>query len=108
MARIQTYLYFSLLASGLAGCEALKSGAPAINSQMTKAAMANGDSIETLAAGRSLLATRCTSCHSLEPIAKYTPVQWKANVLRMANRAGLREQETQKIIAYLLAARESQ
>lgn len=107
MARIRTFLLFSLLASGLAGCEAMKSGAPALNPEMTKAAMANGDSIETLAAGRSLLATRCTSCHSLEPIAKYTPAQWKANVLRMEDRAGLREQETQKIIAYLVAARES-
>ena len=107
MRRIQPFLFSSLLVAALSGCEAMTSGAPAINPQMTKAAAANGDSIETIAAGRSLLATRCASCHSLEPIAKYTPAQWKANVLRMADRAGLREQETRKITAYLVAVRES-
>lgn len=100
-------LFFSFLVAGLAGCEAMKSGAPAINAEMTKAAAANGDSLETLATGRRLLATRCASCHSLEPIAKFTPAQWEANVLRMANRAGLSEPEAQKITAYLVAACES-
>lgn len=107
MTRIRTVLFFVLLVASLDGCEAMKSGAPAINPQMTKAAAANGDTIETLVAGRSLLAARCTSCHSLEPIVKYTPAQWRANVLLMADRSGLREQETQKITAYLVAARES-
>jgi hypothetical protein len=100
-------LFSALFVAGLAGCEAMKSGAPAINAEMTKAAAANGDSIETLATGRTLLATRCASCHSLEPIAKFTPAQWEASVLRMANRSGLSEPEVQKITAYLVAARES-
>jgi mono/diheme cytochrome c family protein len=107
MTRIRTCLFSSLLVAGLVGCEAMESGAPVINPQMTKAAAANGESIETIAAGRRLLATRCTNCHSLEPIAKYTSEQWKVNVLSMADRAGLREQETQRITAYLVAARES-
>jgi nitrate/TMAO reductase-like tetraheme cytochrome c subunit len=107
MVRIRTFLFSSLVASALSGCEAMKSGAPAIDAEMTKAALSNGDSIETLAAGRRLLATRCTSCHSLEPVERYPAAQWEANVLRMADRAGLREQDTQKVIAYLVAARES-
>jgi mono/diheme cytochrome c family protein len=103
----QHALLFSLLLVSLAGCEAMQSGAPSINPQMTRAAASNGDSVETIATGRRLLATRCTSCHSLEPIGKFTPAQWEANVHRMANRAGLSEQEAQKITAYLVAARES-
>jgi mono/diheme cytochrome c family protein len=100
-------LHVAILLAGFAGCEAMQSRAPAIGAEMAKAAAANGDSTETLAAGRRLLATRCVSCHSLEPIAKFTPAQWEANVLRMANRSGLSEAEAQKITAYLVAARES-
>lgn len=104
----RSLLYAVLIAGGLVGCEVMNSGAPPINSEMMKAAAANGNSPEVIASGRSLLATRCTSCHSLEPVAAYTPTQWRANVVRMSNRAGLRDDEAQKIIAYLVAARESQ
>ena len=105
--RYWKFLFSALLVAGLAGCEAMKSGAPGISPEMTKAAAANGDSIEVLADGRRLLATRCTNCHSLAPIANFAPAQWEANVLRMANSSGLSGPEMQAISAYLVAARES-
>lgn len=96
-----------LLTMGLMGCEAMKSGIPAINPAMTRAAAANGDSIDTLVDGRRLFASRCISCHTPEPIEKYTSAEWRSNVLRMANRAGLDEAEISRISAYLAAARAS-
>ena len=92
---------------GFAGCEALTSGAPAPNPEMGRAAAANGDSMETLFSGRRLLALRCTNCHGLEPIAKYTAEEWQTKVHRMAGRAGLDEEEARQVAAYLVAARES-
>ena len=100
-------LFVPLLVIGLAGCEALKSGAPPINPEMTRAAAANGDSMETLSNGRRLLAQRCTNCHGLEPIVKYTPEEWRTNVHRMADRAGLSEGDVHQVTSYLVAARES-
>lgn len=100
-------LFVSLPAIVLTGCEAMKSSAPAINPAMTQVAVANGDSPEMLAEGRRLLAMRCTSCHALEPVPKYTSGEWRANVRRMANRAGLDPTEERQIVAYLVAARES-
>jgi len=85
----------------------MKSGAPAVNPEMTRAAAANGDSIGTLAAGRRAFATRCTSCHAPVPIAKYNSAEWRAKVLRMSDRARLNEAEAKQITAYLVAARES-
>jgi len=90
-----------------AGCEAMKSGVPAVTPEMARAARENGDSIETLAAGRRLLAMRCTNCHAPAPIAKYTSAEWQRHVLRMADRAGLDEVQSRQVAAYLAAARES-
>lgn len=96
-----------LLLAVLAGCEAMKTGVPAVNSEMARAAAANGNSIETLVAGRRAFAIRCTSCHAPVPIAKYPSTEWGAKVLRMADRARLTTAETAQITAYLVAARES-
>lgn len=96
-----------LVVAGLAGCEALQSGAPPINPEMVRVAAARGDSMETLAVGRRLLAMRCTGCHALEPISNYTSAEWQANVRDMADRAGLNEQQVRQITSYLVAARES-
>jgi cytochrome c2 len=56
----------------LAGCVGIESVAPVVGPEMVRVASV-GTGINTLQQGRTLLANRCTSCHSLEPIAKYTP-----------------------------------
>ncbi|MEI6340038.1 MAG: hypothetical protein WCQ57_15890 [Verrucomicrobiota bacterium] len=98
---------FSVLLLALAGCEALQSGAPPVTPAMVRIAGGSGGSSESLAKGRRLLAQRCTNCHALEPVVKYTAVQWEANVQDMAVRSGLTEPETREITAYLVAARGS-
>jgi hypothetical protein len=88
----------------LGGCAALETTAPPVTSAMAGGA---GVSTSDLVAGRQLLATRCTSCHSLEPIAKYTPEEWRENVRSMADRSGLNAGEERAITAYLVAARKT-
>lgn len=100
-------LFVPILVLGLEGCEAMKSGAPPVSPEMARAAADSGESMETLVEGRRLLATRCTSCHALEPISHYTPAEWRTNVHRMAERSGLNGTEERQIASYLAAARES-
>ena len=108
MRRIFSIGISSLFAALLVvGCQALQSGAPPVTPAMVRIGAIGGMSAATLAAGRELLATRCTVCHSLEPVAKYSPAQWQTNVQRMSGRTKLNEEETRQITAYLVAARES-
>ena len=93
---------FSLVA--LAGCVSIEAVAPVVRPEMASAA-GGGVSTETLKEGRTLLANRCTSCHSLEPIAKFTPAEWKGIVHGMSERAGLSPEEEKKVADYLIAAR---
>lgn len=94
-----------LTALVLGGCAALETTAPPVTTAMARGA---GVSTSDLVAGRQLLATRCTSCHSLEPIARYTPDEWRENVRAMSARAGLSTAEERAVTAYLVAARKAQ
>lgn len=96
-----------VLLLALAGCEVLQNGAPPVTPAMTRIAGESGEPAESLFEGRRLLAQRCTNCHALEPVSKYSAVQWTGNVRRMAGRARLSETETREITAYLVAARKS-
>lgn len=97
----------SLLAVVLCGCATLQTGAPPVTPAMTRIATTGGGSADTLNEGRRLLAMRCTSCHGLEPVGKYSVSEWRSNVAKMSGRAGLSEAEKQEITAYLVAARQS-
>jgi hypothetical protein len=92
---------------GLVGCATLTPTAPPVSPEMVSVAEKRGASGADLEAGRSLLAVRCTSCHSLLPISAYTPAEWVANVEEMAPRARLSPAESAKVTAYLVAAREA-
>jgi uncharacterized membrane protein len=94
-----------LSALTLSGCGTLETTAPPVTETLSRSA---GVSSEELKSGRQLLALRCTSCHSLEPVAKYTPDEWRENVRTMAARAGLSAAEERAITAYLVAARKAQ
>jgi mono/diheme cytochrome c family protein len=99
---------FVLLGGGLlltlAGCAAIEATAPAVTPAMAATAR---QSVGQLEQGRRLLATRCTNCHSLEPVAKYSPAEWRELVAKMAERSNLSATEQLQIADYLVAARES-
>ena len=90
----------------LAGCAGIEAVAPVVRPEMVLAA-GGGVDIETLQEGRRLLANRCTSCHSLEPVAKHTPSEWVEIVHKMSKRSGLSPEEEKKVAAFLVAARSS-
>jgi hypothetical protein len=102
MSRSRLHLLFAL---ALSGCGTLETSAPPVTDALSRG---EGFSTEELKSGRQLLAVRCTSCHSLEPIAKYTPDEWRENVRDMAARAGLNAAQEREITAYLVAARKAQ
>lgn len=62
-------------------------------------------SLDQLRQGRRLFATHCIECHVLPPIAKYRAERWPGIVDWMAPRAGLKPDEREAVIAYILAAR---
>ena len=89
----------------VAGCSTLQDTAPPVSPQMAALGYASGISADSLEAGRRLMAMRCTSCHSLEPISEYTPEELGDIVHDMADRSGLDEQEEKLVANYLKTAR---
>lgn len=57
--------------------------------------------------GRQLFVHRCIECHTLPAIWKYSREDWPRIVNDMSHRASLRPQESEAVIAYILAARSS-
>ncbi len=103
----KVYLTLAGLGVLVGGCASFREGAPEITPAMTRMGQASGDSFEKLVAGRRLLAMRCTTCHALEPVTKYTVQEWEGIVQDMADRSGLKNEEQQEIQAYLTAARKT-
>ena len=54
--------------------------------------------IQKLSAEENLLQQKCTKCHAIKIPDNYTKADWKFNVERMAQRAGLTPKEIQSII----------
>jgi mono/diheme cytochrome c family protein len=54
--------------------------------------------------GRNLFVGRCVECHTLPPVAKYSPGKWPRLVSKMAERARLTAADKAAVIAYLQAA----
>ena len=86
----------------IAGCATMdNTRLPTVTAKMA----GHGVSTESLEAGRAVLATRCVSCHGLEPIAKYSENDWRRIVEGMGPRARLDAREERDLLAYLIAAR---
>jgi len=94
----------SLTVVGFGGCEITNYKPPPVTASMAR----NNASPEQLSEGRALFVSRCIDCHSLPAIPQYSAEQWPALVSKMAGRAHLRQEQTQVIVAYILAARAQQ
>ena len=91
----------------LGACSTLEKTAPPVSPEMIGVGQAHGISAESLVAGRRLLAMRCTNCHSLEPIEKFSAPQWIEIVQKMAKRSGVSDDQKRQITDYLTTARSS-
>jgi hypothetical protein len=56
---------------------------------------------ETLAEGKSLYGMNCAKCHELFDANKFTAEEWTPIVLSMQKKAGISDEQREKIYAYL-------
>ena len=77
-------------------------GAPSMKSSVTVAVVATRPS-DQLNLGRQLYITRCTKCHSPEPILKYSASKWEEIVADMAEETKLTARETAAVRDYVMA-----
>lgn len=95
-----------LLGLGLASCSTLAPVAPAVTPEVM--AHAGSVSAGTLEEGRRIFTRQCTSCHTADPVVKFTPGEWRAIVTDMAERSEINERQQAAVTVYILAARASQ
>ena len=50
---------------------------------------------------------KCTRCHSVQPIGKYSVARWRGIVDDMSARANLSAAQKAQLLAYIAAARET-
>jgi hypothetical protein len=89
-----------LAAAGLlAGCMSTESIAPPVS------LLAAGNGAAELSRGRAIyLGSKCTSCHTAEPVAKYPAAEWPGIVREMSPKAKLGAEDESAVLAYVLAA----
>jgi hypothetical protein len=63
-----------------------------------------GSTVATLAHGRDLYVAKCSGCHSLYAPTAVPPSRWPSTVDDMVQNAGLRPDERDLIVHYLLTA----
>ena len=95
---------FGVLACSLvlAGCAGIANVAPPVTSAMV--AVGDGASAATLEDGRRTFTTRCTSCHSADPVGRHSPAEWSGIVARMSARSRLSPAQESALLAYLHTA----
>jgi mono/diheme cytochrome c family protein len=77
---------------------------PSVSPSLVTTARADGASAQKLVSGRAIFVSRCLECHTLPPVARYSPDQWPHLVARMADRADLTPDEQGSLTMYLRAA----
>jgi mono/diheme cytochrome c family protein len=80
----------------LTGCQSIEQIAPPV-------ALVTARPSAQLNLGRELYITRCTKCHSAEPVVKYTASEWELIVKDMAEETNLTAHETAAVRDYVMA-----
>ncbi len=60
--------------------------------------------VSALTRGREIYLIKCSTCHRIEPIIRYTVSQWEEILPRMAVDANLSDREQLNLEAYIMAA----
>ncbi len=96
-----------LAAIALAGCESTSSPkAPPVTAAMAKSGGRQQVEMAMLSSGRSAFVSRCAGCHALPDVNEHTRAEWPDLVAEMAKRSGLKPEQREAVLAYLLAAHE--
>jgi len=102
-------IFGSIVALGLilVSCESTERAAPPLTAQMaTRARATQHIELNALERGRSLFVSRCIECHTLPSIAQHSAAAWPGLIDEMAQRASLKPEERQAVLAYILVVRE--
>ena len=84
----------------LVGCANLETLAPPVTPALAARTRADAS---TLATGRRIYLTQCTSCHAPESVPAHAG-EWPRLVREMAPRSKLSPAQEQAVLAYVLAA----
>ena len=87
--------------SVLRGCMSVEQMAPPVGPRLTEAAGEDGASTEALQRGRQVYLTRCSTCHTIEPIDRYTAARWDQILPRMNKDAKLDAAEAADLRTYI-------
>ncbi len=99
--RIPIFCIFLLVSLTLHGCLSTEQIAPPIGLSMQTLAETEGYSITQLRRGRNLYITDCATCHSPEPVARYSQRQWDEIMPRMARETKMSLDDEQAVTAYV-------
>ena len=85
------------------GCMTIEQIAPPLLDTPNTRTLASsaGISLEQATRGRHIYITDCIKCHSPEPVARYTRVEWDEILPRMAEESNLPPKKTADIAAYI-------
>lgn len=89
------------------GCTAKKAVAPApkvveaVEAAITQPSNKLEVTAETLKEGKSLYGMNCAKCHDLYNAKDFTAEEWTPIVMRMQKKAGISDEQREKIYAYL-------
>ena len=87
----------------VSGCMTIEQIAPPLlDTPDTRTLASNaGISLEQASRGRHIYITDCIKCHSPEPVARYTRVEWDEILPRMAEESNLSPEKMSDIAAYI-------
>ena len=92
----------------LVGCMTLEQMAPPVDARVVSAAGVYGGHADTMQRGRHVYLTRCADCHSIEPIDRYSLVQWEMILEDMSAEAKLTPDQAGDLEQYVMTIRRMQ
>ncbi len=94
------------LALALVGCVTTQQSAPFAREQLDTGQYA-AEQFDAFDVGRDIYLRRCSTCHSIEPINRYSLNEWQYVLPWMSQEAGLSPDETTLLADYVLTLRKA-
>jgi mono/diheme cytochrome c family protein len=93
-----------ILISSIAACMSLERMAPRVDGAVAELGKEGSYSAQSLRRGRQIYLTKCSKCHSIEPIDRYPVEEWRRILPEMAEETSLGVDELADLHGYILTA----
>lgn len=93
-----------VLFSTVMACASLQRMAPPVDQTVVRLGQQESYSPRSLSRGREIYLSKCSGCHSIEPIDRYTVARWREILPDMGEEANLGTDELADLEAYILTA----